>query len=154
LFERHLTERHEDAPTGGLERGGYRLVFRSEPSSFATSSQTVFGTTDHNFSVGFSVDKKGQLKDVLWEGPAFRAGLTIGTSIVAVAGRGFDLDVLDQAIGATANGTPLELIVRSGQHVRTVTLEHAGGLRHPHLERIEGARARIDEILAPAAGGA
>jgi predicted metalloprotease with PDZ domain len=151
LFERHLTERHEDAPVAGLERGGYRLVFRSEPSSFATSSEAVFGTIDHNFSVGFSVDSDGQLKDVLWEGPAFDAGLTTGSSIIAVAGRGFDLGVLTEAIGATADGTPLELTVKNGQHVRTVTLDYAGGLRHPNLERIAGVRPRIDEILAPAA---
>jgi predicted metalloprotease with PDZ domain len=149
LFERHLTERHEDAPIAGLERGGYRLVFRAEPSSFATSSQKVFGTTDHNFSVGFSVDGEGELKDVLWEGPAFHAGLTTATKIIAVGGRAFDLDALNAAIAATSAGVPLELTVKNGQHIRTVTLHYAGGARHPDLERIPGTRARVDDILAP-----
>ncbi|HEY0115060.1 MAG TPA: peptidase M61, partial [Allosphingosinicella sp.] len=83
LFERHLTERHEGAPLAGLKRGGYRLVFRDEPSSFAKSSKTVFGTTDHSFSIGISLDSDGEIKDVLWEGPAYDAGLTTGSSILA-----------------------------------------------------------------------
>jgi predicted metalloprotease with PDZ domain len=149
LFERHLTERHEGAPVAGLERGGYGLAFRPEPSSFATSSTAVFGTTDHNFSVGFSVDEEGQLKDVLWEGPAFHAGLTTGSSILAVGGRAFDLEVLSEAIGATSAGQKLELTVKHGQQVRTVVLDYDGGARHPHLERIPGAPARLDDILAP-----
>jgi predicted metalloprotease with PDZ domain len=148
FFERHLTERHENAPLSGLQRGGYRLVFRSEPSSFATSSQKVFGTTDHNFSVGFSVDREGELKDVLWEGPAFHAGLTTGSSIIAVGGRAFDPDALNAAIAATVDGLPLELTVNNGRHLRTVTLDYAGGARHPDLERAAGTRARLDEIFA------
>ncbi len=149
LFERHLTERHEGAPVEGLARGGYELVYRSEPSSFATSSQAVFGTTDQNFSVGISVDGEGELKDVLWEGPAFHAGLTTGSSILAVAGRAFELEVLAEAIAATALARPLELTVKHGGDVRTVRLDYDGGARHPDLQRISGARPRLDEILAP-----
>jgi predicted metalloprotease with PDZ domain len=149
FFERHLTERHEDAPVDGIARGGYRLVFRAEPSSFETSSRTVFGTTDHNSSVGFSVDKKGELKDVLWEGPAFLAGLTKGSTILAIGGRAFNLDVLDAAIVATAAEMPLAMTAKHGQHVRPVTISYTGGARHPALEPIPGTRARLDEILEP-----
>jgi len=148
LFERHLTERHEEAPIDGLARGGYELVFRGEPSSFATSSQAVFGTTDHNFSIGVSVDGEGELKDVLWEGPAFHAGLTTGSSILAVGGRAFGLAVLAEAIAVTASGRPLELTVKNGGHIRTVRLDYDGGARHPHLQRIPDAPARLDKILA------
>ncbi|HEY0116411.1 MAG TPA: peptidase M61, partial [Allosphingosinicella sp.] len=113
------------------------------------SSKTVFGTTDHSFSIGISLDSDGEIKDVLWEGPAYDAGLTTGSSILAVAGRAFDPDVLDEAIAATGAGTPLELTVKNGRRVRTVSLDYAGGARHPHLEAVRGARPRIDEILAP-----
>ncbi len=149
LFERHLTERHDDAPLGGLERGGYRLAYRGEPSSFTTSSQAVFGTTDHSFSIGISVNSDGEIKDVLWEGPAYDAGVTTGSSIVAIGGRVFDLDLLDEEIAGTARGRPLQFTVKSGKHVRTVTLEYSGGIRHPHLERISGTRPRLDDLLAP-----
>lgn len=154
LFEHHLTERHEGAPFNGIARGGYRPVYRPEPSSFAISSRAVFGTTDHNFSVGFSVDTKGELKDVLWEGPAFQAGLTTGSTILAVGGRAFDPAVLDDAIKATAGGAPLVLTVKNGQHVREVTLDYAGGARHPHLERVPDVRGRLDELLQARHGGA
>jgi hypothetical protein len=59
--------------------------------------------------------------------------------------------VLNEAIAGTAQGQPLHLTVKSGNHVRTVKLEYSGGVRHPHLERIDGMRPRLDEILAPRA---
>jgi predicted metalloprotease with PDZ domain len=149
LFERHLTQRHDDAPIGGLERGGYRLVYRAEPSAFTTSSQAVFGTIDHNFSIGLSLSKDGEVKDVLWEGPAYHAGITTGSKILAIGSRAFDLEVLDEGIAATAKGAPLQLTIKSASHVREVVLDYAGGIRHPHLERIEGARPRLDDILTP-----
>jgi hypothetical protein len=44
---------------------------------------------------------------------------------------------------------PVELIVRQGEQVRTVRLDGSGGLRYPRLERVAGAPARLDVILAP-----
>jgi hypothetical protein len=56
---------------------------------------------------------------------------------------------LNEALAGTAQGRPLDLTVKSGRHVRAVTLDYSGGIRHPHLERIGGARPRLDELLAP-----
>jgi predicted metalloprotease with PDZ domain len=148
-FVEQLEGKRAGTQLDGLERGGYRLVYRDRPSAFTVSSDAVFGTVSLSFSLGLTLDAQGKLKDVLWDGPAFGAGLTAGSELVAVNGRAFSADDLEQAIAAGASGGPIELVVRTGRHVRTVTIAYDGGLRYPHLERIDGARGRLDEIFAP-----
>jgi hypothetical protein len=63
--------------------------------------------------------------------------------------RAYSADLLKQAIAASASGEPVELLVKAGKHVRSVTSAYSDGLRYPHLERAEGKRARLDEIYAP-----
>jgi predicted metalloprotease with PDZ domain len=148
FFSEQLTQTHERAPLAGLERGGYRLVYRDEPTAFQTSYEAVFGSIDLTHALGLTVTPEGKVTDVLWEGPAFAAELTIGTKIVAVNGRDFSPDQLRQGVG---EGT-VTLTVAKGGAMRTVAVEASGGLRFPHLEPIDGARARLDEILAAKAG--
>jgi predicted metalloprotease with PDZ domain len=152
FFTEQLEGKRAGTQLDGITRGGYRLVYRDEPSAFSISSDTVFGTTTLSFSIGVTVSSDGALKDVLWEGPAFHAGLTVGSTLVAVNGAAYGADVLKQAIAASASGEPIELLVKSGKHVRAVTITYDGGLRYPHLEPVGGERARLDEIYAPLRG--
>ena len=46
----------------------------------------------------------------------------------------------------------VDLLVKTGDHVRPVRISYSGGLRYPHLERVAGAPARLDDILAPRKG--
>ncbi len=48
-----------------------------------------------------------------------------------------------------AGSDPIALIVSNGERFRTVEIDYHDGLRYPHLERVEGAPARLDDILAP-----
>jgi predicted metalloprotease with PDZ domain len=106
--------------------------------------------TDLTFSIGLIVDKDGKLKDVLWDGPAYKAGLTVNCLLVAVNGLAFDPDRLKEDISAArTTGEPIELIVRNGDNFRVARLDYHAGLRYPHLERVAGQAARLDEILAP-----
>jgi predicted metalloprotease with PDZ domain len=135
----------------GIKRGGYRLVYRDRPSDFAVSLDAVFGTTTLTFSIGLSLNAQGVLTDVLWDGPAFDAGLTVGSELLAANGAAFSTNALKQVIAASVTGEPIELTVKTGKHVRRVAIAYDGGLRYPHLEREEGGRARLDEIYAPLA---
>ena len=66
------------------------------------------------------------------------------------AGREFEakFDTLREAVTAAKGGTnPIRLTLRNGQRVRTVELAYHDGLRYPRLERIEGTRDRIGDIL-------
>jgi predicted metalloprotease with PDZ domain len=96
------------------------------------------------------IARNNTLSDVLWEGPGFEAGLTVGTEIVAVDGRAFSAERIREAITrAKDEPTPIELLVKNGDRYRSVVLDYHDGLRYPHLERIERTPALLDDILAP-----
>ena len=137
------------APLDGLTRGGYRLVYDDTPSAYLTSSEKRRKSTDLSFSLGLGLDKEGKLAAVLWDSPAFKAGLITGEQIMAVDGREYDADKLKDAIKAAKGGTtPIELLIKEGDRFRTVRIDYHGGLQYPHLERIAGTPARLDAILA------
>jgi predicted metalloprotease with PDZ domain len=138
------------APLDGLERGGYRLVYTDTPSTYLKNYEAQRKTTDLAYSVGFTVGKDATLSSVQWDGPAFKAGLTIGTQIVAVDGKSYDGDGLKAAITAAKGGSkPIQLLVKKDDVYTTVQIPYYDGLRYPHLERIVGTPALLDDILAP-----
>jgi hypothetical protein len=71
-------------------------------------------------------------------------------SVVAVNGTAYEADGLKTAIADAAkpNGKPVELLIKRGKTYKTVTLDYKGGLRYPRLERIDGKKAYLDDILA------
>ena len=149
FLKEKLESTGSEAPLGGIERGGYRLVYRKTPSAFGLDADRLFDTVSLQFSIGLNVAQNGSVNEVLWESPAFNAGVTAGAHIVAVNGRSYNADELKQAVVDAESGGPIELVIKSGSRVRATTLDYHDGLRHPHLERIPGARARIDEIYEP-----
>jgi predicted metalloprotease with PDZ domain len=150
LLNERLLGREEKAPLDGIVRGGYRLVYREKPSSYSASLEAASGSIDLGFSLGLKVSTKGAISEVIWEGPAYQAGLTSGPRIVRVNEGEFSADALKHAVAASAGGPPVALEIESGKTRRTVEIDYAGGLRFPHLAPIAGARPRLDEILAPA----
>lgn len=133
--------------TGGIEASGWRLVFKEEPNDFAKSFAGR-GGGDFTYSIGLSIGKDGTIGDVRWDGPAFNAGLGTGTTVVAVNGRAYDKEVLEEAIKAAKDGAPIELLVKEFDRYRTVKIDYRGGLRYPHLERIPGKPDYLTPILA------
>ncbi len=143
-----LESKVEHAPLDGLERGGYRLVYKDEPSEFQKLQDALGDVLSLRFSIGIAVASNGELREVLWESPAFDAGLTSGCTLLAVNNQAYEAEKLKQAVLAARAGAALELLVKSRKHYRVVSIDYREGLRYPHLERIEGTRARLDEILA------
>jgi predicted metalloprotease with PDZ domain len=132
-----------------LSQTGYRLVFTDAQSEYSKALDAERKQEDFWFSLGVTLDKDGKLLDVLWDSPAYKSGLTAGAHLVAVNGVAYDADKLLEAVKEAKDHTgPLELLVRIDDRYRTVTLDYRGGLRYPHLERVESAAARLDEILA------
>ncbi|MDG2529442.1 M61 family metallopeptidase [Caulobacter endophyticus] len=136
------------APLDGLTRGGYKLVYTDTPTDYFKVSETRGKNTNLAYSIGLTVGSDAVLTDVQWDGPAFKAGLTQGLTVVAVNGDTYDAEKLKAAVKATAKGVPVELLVKEGSRYRTVKLDYSGGLRYPRLERIAGTPARLDDILA------
>jgi predicted metalloprotease with PDZ domain len=151
-----LTERLNShaahAPLGGIEHGGYRLIYTTEPTAFEQAYLDWSKQTDAWFSLGLMVNATGNINDVRMDSPAFQSGLGPGAKLVAVNGHGFTPDVLKQAIrGAKGNTEPIELIVSNDDEFRTVRLEYHEGEKYPRLERVQGTPDLLDEILKPLA---
>jgi predicted metalloprotease with PDZ domain len=145
-FLRTRTETVAPPPLAGLERGGYRLVYRDTPNALAKAN--AGGNVSLTYSLGLTANREGRLTAVVWDGPAFQAGLTTGVQLVAVNGMTYTADRLTAAVTAAKSGPPVELLVKSGDAYRTARIAYTGGLRYPHLERIPGKPARLDQILA------
>ena len=122
------------------------MALRTLASLGDLSGKTVIVRCDLNVPL-----KDGEITDVLWGSPAFKAGLAPGAKLLAVNGLAADApSVLSDAITAAATTTqPVVLLVRSGNRYREVPIDYHGGLRYPHLERIAGTQDRLDDILAP-----
>jgi predicted metalloprotease with PDZ domain len=132
-----------------LARSGWELVYGEGPNEFIRDDEKARRITDLSYSLGFTLNRDGVLTDVVWDGPAFQAGLTTGTTLVAVDGRAWNADLLKQAIARTRDaGGTIELLVRNQDRFRTVRIEHRGGLQYPQLRRIEGTPDRLTPLLA------
>ena len=143
------------APLEGLRRGGYRLVYTGQPSAILKASDEQRKHVNLLFSIGVDLDdfekgSTGMVSQVIWDSPAFKAGITEGAQILAIDGIAYDADVLKDAIRkAKEAAVPIELIIKIGDRYRTALLNYHDGLRYPHLEREAATPARLDDILAP-----
>jgi predicted metalloprotease with PDZ domain len=137
-------------PFGGLERGGWRLVFSDKPTAFWKDNEARRRGSDFSYSIGLSIGRDGVIDGVQWDGPAFKAGLAVGGKVLAINGEAYDADDLKAAITEAKTGRePIQLLVQTGEHFKTVPIDYHGGLRYPKLERIEGTPDRLSAILAP-----
>lgn len=145
-----INGKHSGAPLDGIERGGYQLLFRDEPSEFWTNTEQLAGNVNLMFSLGFTADCEGKIEEVLWQGPAFEAALTAGAHIMTVEGQPFSADRLRDAVrNAPHSGGVVRLRVRAGIREKEVEVRCPNGLRYPHLAPRPGARLRLLEILSP-----
>ena len=137
------------APLDGLTRGGYRLTYTDTPTALEKKVQSGWAT-DFQYSLGFTLTgQSNRLSNILWDSPAFTAGIGAGWDLVAVNDIAATPEALRDAVTA-AKGTvqPVTLLLKSGSRFRTVALDYHDGLRYPRLERIEGAPDRLGDILA------
>ncbi len=151
FLKSRIQEVQPRAPLDGLERGGYKLVYTDTPTDFMKQAEARSKSVSLSYSLGLSVGGDGVLTDVQWDGPAFKAGLTQGLTIVAVNGEAYEGDKLKEAVKAAMKPeNPLvELLIKDGSRYRTVKIDYRGGLRYPRLERIAGVPDHLGDILAP-----
>jgi len=137
-------------PEHGIQRGGWKLVYTDKPSEWSKVEAKLAGSAvDLEYSIGFSASSGGAVHDVQWNGPAFKAGLVAGMTIVAVNGRGYSSDAIKAAIDAARNNPdPIVLLVKHAGEFSTLKVDYHAGLKYPHLVREHGTRDRIDDIIA------
>lgn len=151
LIDQRINTPGQPAPTKGIELGGYKLVWKEEPNPFVKASMADSKTLNLTHSIGLVLDKDAKVIATQWDGPAFKAGIVSGATILAVNGIGYSQDELKKAITAAKTGAPLELLTKRGDHFITYTIDYKGGLRWPWLERAAPGKAAagLDLLLTP-----
>jgi predicted metalloprotease with PDZ domain len=141
--------------TGGIEASGWKLVYQDKPNAYAKAAAKQAGGADFLYSLGFNVDKEGKFGEVRWDSPAFRAGIGTGMQLVAVDGREYKKETLEDAVKATAKAgkapastATVTLLVKDFDRYRTLQIDYHDGLRYPHLERFAGTPDRLSAIFA------
>ena len=144
----------QPAPLGGIERGGYKLAWKEEPNPYDKARMASAKYISLNHSIGLAIDNDGKVTGSRWDGPGFRAGIVTGMQILAVNGKTYDQDTIKAAItAAKGTTTPITLIVKRDDTVRTIQIPYFDGLRWPWLERAAPGTAPtgLDKLLAPRA---
>lgn len=135
-------------PLGGIERGGYRLVYTDAPDKYWTDLDEMWLETDLSYSLGFKIGPDGVVKDVVWDGPAFKVGLTVGTAIEAVNGTKYHSGALEEAItAAKGRAEGIRLSIKALGESREAVIPWNGGLRYPHLQRDNTSSSTLDALL-------
>lgn len=131
-----------DAPLDGLAQAGWALSYGDTASEFFKAVEHRRKTIDRTYSIGAVIDDdkdKGRLDDVLWQGPAFTAGLAPGMTVIAVNGESYSAERLDDAIKAAQTGkAPIELLVRNADYYASYALDYHDGPKFPKLLRTDG----------------
>ena len=146
---RRLTEKADGAPLKGLELAGWKLVYTDKPSAAFTDANRR--QVNLLFSGGLLLGLAGKVDQVLWNSAAYEAGLAVGDVLLAVNELPFSDDALRAAVTAAKGGaTPIKLVVKTDDRVRTVEWAWTGGLRYPRLERIGAVKQTpLEMLLSP-----
>ena len=145
-----LTAKGKSAPMGGFDRSGYRLVYTDTPTSIIKLNMKVNKFLDLSWSLGMNVAKGAKVNAVIWGGPAYDAGVTVGQEIVAVNGLPYTDDVMKDAVTAAKGGTaPIRLTLKNEFRVRDVLVQWNGGHRYPRFEKVGKGDGALDRLLAP-----
>ncbi len=138
------------APLGGIERGGWKLVYSDKPNASTQALEKLAKFADFSYSLGFTVNDDGKLDDVIVGSPAYQAGLGAGMKLVAVNDRKFSPSVLRTALKeAQGNDRPIELLIENAQFFKTYPVVYHNGDKNPHLERVAGESDILGNILKP-----
>lgn len=150
FLKQRIYQPEPDFPLDWIQRGGYKLVYQDKPTEYWKEREKGREISDFSYSVGLTIGKENAIVGVFWGSPAFKAGITVGSKIVAVNGRDYSKDQLEAAITA-AKGTnqPIHLLIKQSDQYRDVALQWNEGLRYPTLEKVGKGETGLDKLLAP-----
>ena len=146
FLRERLDSNSPEAPLGGIEASGWKLEYNDQETRMGGGGPRGAGGVNSIYSIGLALAGDGRVTDSIWDGPAFRAGITPGMQVIAVNDRRFTPEVFNLALAATKT-SPMQLLVMSDDYYKTVTVDYHGGPRFPHLVRIEGKPDMLGEII-------
>lgn len=150
LLRERLDAKSPHAPLGGIERGGWKLVYSGEKNSTMEAQEKSGDALDLSFSLGMILSKDGEVRDVIVGSPAYAAGLGPGMKIIGVNGRKWSKDQMRSALRASVrNPQALALLAENGEYLSTYQVDYHRGEQYPHLLRDNSQADILGEITKP-----
>ena len=150
FLRERLDSTADTAPLGGINGGGWRLVYSDDANEFLSAGDAVSGGGDYSASIGLKVKGDGTVVDSIPGMPAFESGVSPYLRIIAVNGRAFSVDELNRAIaGSRSSAGTIVITATNTGAIETHEIHYQGGNRYPHLERIGGTADYLSDILKP-----
>ena len=148
FFHTRLTSTSAEAPVGGIENSGWKVVFNDQPSKLEGRR----GNPTDAYSIGLQLGNDGEVTDSIVGSPAFEAGISSHMKVVGVNGRVYTAELLADAIkSAKGSSQPITLLVVVDDYFRTCTIHYHDGARYPHLVRDDQLPDYLDELIKPRA---
>ncbi|MFZ0733139.1 MAG: M61 family peptidase [Candidatus Sulfotelmatobacter sp.] len=150
LLRERVNDTSTHAPLGGIERGGWKLVYNDKPNAFTKELEKLAKFSDFSYSLGFTVAQDGKVRDVILGSPAYKAGLGPNMKLVAVNGRKWSPELLYDAVNdAMGTEKPIDLLMENAQFYKTYSISYHDGDKNPHLERVPNQPDLLGDILKP-----
>jgi predicted metalloprotease with PDZ domain len=148
IIRKHLDVPDTKALLEGLKHTGWQLSYSAEKNSDVEIGQKIRKTTRLEWSIGFNLDEKGVMTDVIEGRAAALGGAGPGMTLVAVNGKKFTPEILAAAmVAAQSTHKPIDLLVENDDYYRTLSVAYFDGPRFPHLTRVEGTPDTLSEVL-------
>ena len=150
FFEKYVYAPTTHPPADELARAGWRLAYTAKPNAFIMAGNADSHDIEGWYGYGAELSAEGVVRDVRQGSAAWRAGLAPRMHVLAVNNQAFTPEVLEYAIKRAVDSTaPISLITSQTGWFQTLSLDYHGGIRYPHLERIEGTTDMLAAIVAP-----
>jgi predicted metalloprotease with PDZ domain len=131
----------------GLERLGWKLTYTEKPSDTFQQDELESGITNLSYSIGLEVDDRGRVREVVWNSPAFKAGMTPGETITVVDGQAFSTAALVAAVASSPEHA-VQLTFELDGKKHAIQLDYRDGPRYPSLARVTGTPDYLSSLLA------
>jgi predicted metalloprotease with PDZ domain len=139
------------APLEGIKASGWRLSFDAEPTAEQKGVEAMQKKTILQYSLGFDLKDDGAvITNIVPGSPADLAGIAPGSHLIAVDGRKYSKEVLQDVLNAGgSDARVIKLLIAKDDMFSTVDVRYAGKSRYPRLERDASTPDLLSVILAP-----
>jgi predicted metalloprotease with PDZ domain len=136
------------APLGGIEGGGWKLIYNETPNDHIQAEEHIGGEITMEYSLGMNLGRDGAVLDVVPEMPAAESGLAPGMKLQTINGKAWSPEALHDAVRATkGSAASIEFVADNDGFSKAYRVNYRGGERCPHLVRIDGQPDVLSEIL-------
>jgi predicted metalloprotease with PDZ domain len=152
LISRRVESFQQQFDPAVADRLGYKFQLTATKPSIPAATFRHSRGIDLLDSLGIAVATDGKVRRVLLGTPADQARLAPTVEIIGVGNHKWSGKRLLDAVEKSSDRTPIELLITSGDEIRTLQLHYFDGLRYWNLNRDETKPDLLADILKAKSG--